>query len=195
MPRALPPLLFALAVVAHVGLMVWLGNPWPGGLKSDGNVYLELAQNLWFHGEYGSRVAVTYPPLYPMMIAPTFAIAGNTARFAAIYALHALWIAGASLLLWPMLRDALGGRRAWLVLAGAQLLGGATIACFHPQTETLFTALLIAATGLTYLAFKAPSPGRWFALGLACGLALATRRMALAMRGLMPATASSWSIS
>ncbi len=181
MPRAVPPLLFALAVIAHVGLMVWLGNPWPGGFKSDGNVYLELAQNLWLHGEYGSRVAVTYPPLYPMMIAPTTALPGHEARFAGIYALHALWLAAASLLLLPMLRDGFGRTRAWVLLAGAQLVGGATIACFHPQTEALFAALLVAATGLAYLAVKAPSPGRWFALGLVCGLAFATRRMALAL--------------
>jgi len=181
MNRALPPLLFALAVVAHVALMVWLGNPWPGGLKSDGNVYLELASNLWRHGEYGTRVSVTYPPLYPMLIAPTFAIASNTARFAVIYALHALWLAAGSLLLWPMLRDALGNRQAWFALAAAQLLGGATIAAFHPQTETLFAALLTAATGLVYLCWKRSTPWRWLALGLVCGLALSTRRMALAL--------------
>ena len=67
-------LLFVVAVVAHLVAVVTLGKAAPGGLRADVNVYLELASNLWEHGEYGTRVSVTYPPLFPMLVAPFFAI-------------------------------------------------------------------------------------------------------------------------
>ena len=181
MSRWLPPLLFLLAMSLRVVWVVVLGKPWPSGLRADCNVYLELAQNLWLTGTYGTRVSVTYPALYPMVIAPLFAMADNARRFYVIYALNGVMLGAASLALWPMLRDHLGRARAWYALAAAQLLAGTTIHAFHAQSESLFAALFTAAVGVTYMAYQRPSGLRWLAAGLLCGLAVSTRRMALVL--------------
>lgn len=181
MSRWLPLLLFLLAVSLRVVWVLVLGKPWPSGLRADENVYLELAQNLWLSGTYGTRVSVTYPALYPMVIAPLFAIADNARRFYVIYALHGVLLGAASLSLWPLLRDHVGRARAWYTLAAAQLLAGTTIHAFHAQSESLFAALFTAAVGVAYLAWKRPSVVRWLGLGLLCGLAVSTRRMALVL--------------
>ena len=175
------PTVFVAAVVVHAVLLVWLGNPWPGGRYADENVYQELASNLWFDGSYGTRVSVTYPPLYPAVIAPSFAIGSNVARYAAIRLLHALLLGLASLALLPAFRQALGRDRAWLGLAGLQLLGGVVHYGKTTQTEALFTALLVAVLGLAWSAWAKPSGPRWGAVGLLCGLALCTRRTALVL--------------
>jgi len=181
MSRWLPPLLFLLAVSLRVVWVLVLGKPWPSGLRADCNVYLELAQNLWLTGTYGTRVSVTYPALYPMVIAPLFGMADNVRRFYVIYALHGVMLGAASLTLWPMLREHLGRARAWYALAAAQLLAGTTIHAFHAQSESLFAALFTAAVGVAYMAYQRPSGLRWIALGLLCGLAVSTRRMALVL--------------
>jgi hypothetical protein len=181
MSRWLPLLLFLLAVSLRVVWVLVLGKPWPSGPRADENVYLELAQNLWLTGTYGTRVSVTYPALYPMLIAPLFAMADNARRFYVIYALHGVGLGVASLSLWPLLRDHLGRARAWYTLAAAQLLAGTTIHAFHAQSESLFAVLFTAAVGVAYLAWKRPSAVRWVALGLLCGLAVSTRRMALVL--------------
>ncbi len=181
MSRWLPLLLFLLAVSLRVAWVLVLGKPWPSGPRADENVYLELAQNLWLTGTYGTRVSVTYPALYPMLIAPLFAMADNARRFYVIYALHGVLLGAASLSLWPLLRDHLGRARAWYTLAAAQLLAGTTIHAFHAQSESLFAALFTAAVGVAYLAWKRPCAIRWVGLGLLCGLAVSTRRMALVL--------------
>ena len=181
MSRWLPLLLFLLAVSLRVVWVLVLGKPWPSGPRADENVYLELAQNLWLTGTYGTRVSVTYPALYPMLIAPLFAMADNARRFYVIYALHGIVLGAASVSLWPLLRDHLGRARAWYALAAAQLLAGTTIHAFHAQSESLFAALFTAAVGVAYLAWKRPTAVRWVGLGLLCGLAVSTRRMALVL--------------
>jgi len=179
MPSRLFPLLFLGAVLVRIGLLLKMGDPFPPGMRSDANVYLELALNLWRDGTYGTRVSITYPPVYPMLIAPTFALDANADRFTAIYVLHGLLLAGGALALFPTLRSVLGDRRAWLLLAAAQFLFGGTFHGYNPQTETLFAAQILVCFGLCGLAWRRPERvGPWVALGLVCGLAVATRRFA-----------------
>ena len=81
-----PVLLFVVAVLAHLGFALGVGQSAPAGRYQDVNVYLELAQNLWHEGFFGSRVNNRpYPPGYPMAIAPTFALGSNAARFVKIW--------------------------------------------------------------------------------------------------------------
>lgn len=173
--------IFLAAVAIHGLLLVQLGRPWPAGLRGDSNVYLELAMNLWRDHSWGTRVATDYPPLYPTLIAPAFAIAGNAARFAFIYFLHSIVLGAASLALVPALQRQLGARRAWLTVAALQFLGATMFHGYSTQTECLFAALIVAATGIAWQAWNRPSFGRWVLLGFLCGLAVCTRRTGLVL--------------
>ncbi|MEE2827729.1 MAG: hypothetical protein VX498_00955 [Myxococcota bacterium] len=165
----------------HCFLLVRLGRPWPGGPRADSNIYLELAMNLWRDHQFGSRVAIDYPPVYPMFIAPVFAVASNAARFACIYTLHGLVLGLASLTLFPALSASLGERRGWIVLSLIQFLGAVTFLGYSSQSEPLFAAILLAATGLAWLTWNRPSAARWLGLGFLCGLAVCTRRSGLVL--------------
>jgi len=177
-PR-LPPLIFAAAVLAHLVVLVRLGFDSPGGFSADTNVYLELAQGLWRDGTYGTAVAITYPPLYPMVLAPTFAVASNSAQFALIYSMHGLFLALGTLACLPMLVHHLGRERGWLALALVQFAGGATMHGYNAQTEPLFTALLVGSVGVAWSAWSRPRWWIWPLLGLLAGLAACTRKMGL----------------
>ena len=172
---------FLAAVTLHGLLSVKLGRPWPGGPRADANVYLELAMNLWRDGTFGTRVAIDYPPLYPLFIAPAFAIASNAARFAFIYFLHALLLGLCSLALVPPLQKQLGARRAWFCIAALQFLGATTFLGYSVQTEPLFASLIVAATGMVWQAWDRPSLRRWAVVGFICGLAVCTRRTGLVL--------------
>jgi len=165
-------------VVARVVLLVGYGGP-PRHPRLDVNNYLELALNLWRDGTYGSVVSTDYPPLYPFLVAPTFALSSNDLRFAIIYGAHALLLAGASLTLLPMLRSAMSERSAWLTLAAAQFLAGAGYHALWARSEALLMALFCAATGAVWWALDRPSSRRWFVVGVLCGLAVACRRTGL----------------
>lgn len=178
MSRRLGPVaLFVLGVALHVVLALVLREPAPGGLRADENVYLELASTLWREGTYGPKVSITYPPGYPMVAAPTFALASNAARFAVLRVGQALALAAASLLLLPMLRAALGRGRAWAALGALQLVAGAVFHGVFAQSEALYVVLLVAATGLVWTAWARDRAVAWLGLGLVAGLSVATRRM------------------
>ena len=173
--------LFVLAVLVHGWLLANLGRPFPGGNRADSNIYLELAMNLWRDHSFGTRVAIDYPPLYPMFIAPAFAIADNAQRFATIYFMHGMVLGLASLTLAPAMIRQFGARTGWLVLGALQFLGAATMLGYHVLSEPLFAAEIVAATGLAWLAWDKPSTLRWLALGAVCGLAVCTRRTGLVL--------------
>ncbi len=181
MHRLAPPLLFVFAVLLRSAFVAWVGQPYPKGLQADENVYLELAWNLWTHGEYGSRVSVSYPPLYPMFVAPLFALQGNALRFALLYAGQALVSGLATLLLLPMLRSVVSKDRAWGILTLVQLLAGVSYSARTAQSETLFGALFVATLGATWLCWEKLSLRRAILAGLFAGLAIATRRTALVL--------------
>lgn len=172
---------FLAAVTLHGVLLIKLGRPWPGGPRADANIYLELAMNLWRDGSFGTRVAIDYPPLYPLFIAPAFAIASNAARFAFIYFLHALLLGLCSLALVPPLQRQLGARRSWFCIAALQFLGATTFMGYSVQTEPLFSSLIVAATGMVWQAWDRPSLRRWAVVGFLCGLAVCTRRTGLVL--------------
>lgn len=174
------PLLFVLAVMAHAVFAVVLGQPAPAGRFQDVNVYLDLAQNLWRDGTYISLVNERpYPPGYPFLLAPTFAVDSNAARFALTYAMHALLLGAASLLLLPMLRDALGRRSAWMGLIALQAIAGSSFTLLHAQSEALYTPLLVALTGAIYLAWRDDRVSWGLLAGCLAGLALSTRRLGI----------------
>ena len=173
------PWVFVLALTARIAALVRLGLPSPPGYGSDVNVYLELALNLWREGWYGSHVSAVYPPLTPMFFAPFFAIPDNATRFAAMYAAHGLLLGVASLALLPMLVEHLGRRRAWLCLAAACWLPGANFHALNLQSETLFQALLVAACGALWSAYRSGRARAWFAVGVCAGAAVACRRRGL----------------
>jgi len=180
-PRA-ATLFFCFCVLLHALIAIVGGRPFPGGLQADGNVYLELAMNLWRDGEWGTRVSVNYPPLYPILLAPIFAVKSNALRFAVIYGAQCLLLALASLSLLPAFTEALGRRRAWLLLGGLQLLGGVTYYSWNSQTEAVFSCILVAATGLAWTAWRNPARVLpWLALGLVAGLGVTLRRTALVL--------------
>jgi len=176
-----PFAVFALCVAGHALLLLLLAYPFPQGKYADEHVYLEMADNLWHEHAYGSRVSGSYPPGYPMLIAPAFAIDRNAPRYTAIRVVHVGVFAAASLTLLPAFGHWFGRRRRWLLLGGLQLLGGVVHYGKTTQTEPLFTALLVAVLGLAWSAWHRPSAGRWVAVGAMCGLAVATRRTALVL--------------
>lgn len=179
--RHLPALIFVLVAVLRVALTVAAGAPYPKGPRSDENVYLELAWNLFSFGEYGSRVSVTYPPLYPMFVAPFFGIDSNTQRFAALYAAQAALGSLALLALLRPFSDLFGRPRAWIVLAVLQALSGSVTMARTAQSEPLFIVLLTLSVGVAYRLWQEPRFGPAFVLGLLTGLAITTRRTALVM--------------
>lgn len=172
--------IFVLAAALRTFLLARFGQPPPSHIL-DINNYLELALNLWRDGTYGSLISRDYPPLYSMLLAPTFAIDSNAARFATIYAGHGVLLGLASLSLFPMLRRGLGARGAWLALAAAQFLAGANYHALATRTEVLFTCLIAFCVASVYAAFEKPAAWRWGLTGLLCGLAIACRRMGLVM--------------
>ncbi|MBN96141.1 MAG: hypothetical protein CL928_19040 [Deltaproteobacteria bacterium] len=176
-----PPLVFVATVGLHCWFLTHLGRPSPGNTHADTNVYLELAQNLFRDGSYGTRVSVTYPPGYPMFLAPMFGIADNTARFSTIYMMHGVVMALCSLALLPLLRDSLGRTKGWLALALLQCLGALLYHGYVTQTEGLFLSLLMAAGGFAWMAWSRPGGRAWIGLGLFCGLAVCTKRTGLVL--------------
>ncbi len=172
------PLLFVMAVLAHAAFAVALGQASPAGRYQDVNVYLELAQTLWREHAYVSLVNERpYPPGYPLLLAPTFALGSNELRFAVIYGLHAVLLGLASLMLLPLLGDALGRARAWIALIALQGAAGASFTLLHAQSEALYTPLLVALTGAVYLAFRRDEVRFALLAGLLAGVTLSTRRL------------------
>jgi hypothetical protein len=150
----------------------------PAGTNQDVNVYLEQAMNLWRDGVFDTYVTTRqYPYGYPLVLAPTFALASNAARFVTTYSLHVLLFALASLTLLPMLRESLGRNSAWLAVCAAQFLFGATSFSLHLQSEALFTAVLVAVFGVCWWAFHRPSGRRFLLLGFLAGYCATTRRI------------------
>jgi len=174
------PSLFAAAVLAHIVLLEVLGPSSVLTPKLDANVYLELAQNLWREGRFVTGSGKVYPPGYPLLLSPLFAIESNGFRFALIYALHGLLLAGGAWTLRPLVRDLAGERLSWIAIASAQLLAGTTVHALHPRTETLFTALVMVSVALVYRLARAPDRRGALALGVVVGFMLATRRTGLA---------------
>jgi len=168
---------FAALVVLKLGALLMLGESGPVGRNSDVNVYLEMAWNSWSEGFPGSRVTGSYPPVYPLAIAPTFGLPTNALRFDAIYLLHGLWFALACGLWVPVLRERLGPVAGWTVAGAAQLGGAALLSGYNPQSEALYGPLLVALGGVLA---ATPTAGRWVAAGALAGLAVGTRRMGLA---------------
>lgn len=183
------------ASLLHVALLVRLGKPHPSGLRSDSNAYLELAWNLWHHGVYGSRVSVEYPPVVPMVYAPLMAIGDNTARFTALYAVHAAVFVAASLLLLRPLTATVGRARAWATLAVLQLGGSVIVHGYLAQSEGVFLAVLLGAAAAVYAVVERASAPRWFALGAAATLAVATRRIGLVVPAAAALTVGTWLVS
>ncbi len=177
------PVLFAAAVVGHIALLRALGPSAVVSPSLDANVYLELAQTLWREGRYETVLGKTYPPAYPMLIAPLFALDDNGLRFTLVYVLHGLLLAGGALALLPLARELAGERRAWLVLTASQLLAGVTVHAVHPRTETLFTALAMVAVALVHRLARRPGVEAAVMLGATLGLMVATRRTGLAFAG------------
>lgn len=172
--------LFAFAASVRTTLLAWTAWP-PGSPALDVNNYLELGLNLFRDGTYGSHVSRDYPPLYPMFIAPFFSIDDAQARLAAILGAHGVVLALGCLSLFPMLRSALGARRAWVALALVQFLAGTTYHAMATRSEVLFIALLCFATAAIWSAFERATAGRWLLVGLTCGLAISCRRLGLAL--------------
>jgi hypothetical protein len=108
-------------------------------------------------------------------------MASNESRFAAIFTIHGLLLGLATLSLFPMLRSAMGARRAWLSLVAAQFLAGAGFHALAARTECLFTALICFGIAATWWAFQRPGGLRWGVLGLVCGLAVGCRRTGMVM--------------
>jgi len=171
-------LLFAVSVLLHLGLVLSVSVLQPAGTNQDVNVYLEQAMNLWREGLFDTYVTTRqYPYGYPLVLAPTFALASNAARFVTTYSMHVLLFALASLTLLPMLRASLGRNSAWLAVSAAQFLFGATSFSLSAQSEALFNPLIVAVTGVCWWAFHKPSGRRFLLLGFLAAYCAATRRI------------------
>lgn len=181
MPPVPPWVFFVAALALRCTLVMWFGQPGPKGSNADENVYLELAWNLFTHGEYGTRVSITYPPLFPMFAAPTFAIESNTLRFATLYGAQALVAGLATLLALPGLSAIVGRGGAWGALAVLQLSSGVLYSARTAQSETLFSALFVASMGAIWSLWDRPTARRAVVAGLIIGLAITTRRTALVL--------------
>ncbi len=178
--RWLLPALFVLTAGLHVYLAVTLGQPRPTSPFQDVNVYSELAQNIWRDGVPLTRVAErTYPPGYPLVLAPTFSIEDNSLRYAVTYGLHSVLLSLSLLLLLPLLSEALSRKKAWLAITALQFVAGATFAQLHAQSEALFTPLIVATTGVAWLAWARPSARRFVLVGALAGYCLTTRRLGI----------------
>lgn len=145
--------------------------------RLDVNLYLESALHLWRDGTFGSQVALSYPPLTPLFFAPAFAIDDHQARLVVLGLMQVLVLALASLALLPLLTEALGRRRAWFALAGAQLLAGGTWHAIDARSESLFAALLLGVVGAVHAVATHPTPIRVAMLAAAVVLSISCRRI------------------
>ena len=124
-------------------------------------------------------VAINHPPGYPIFIAPPSqwprmprALASSTSYMRSFL----VSFAGIA----PAFQRQLV-QRSWIAVSALQFLGATTFLSYSTQTEPLFAALLVAATGMVWQAWDRPSFLRFTIVGFICGLALCTRRTALVL--------------
>ena len=175
----LAPGVFVLSLAAQCVTVAAIGRTYVLSGMQDASIYLEAAHNLWVEGQYVSHLSSLYPPGYSVLIAPTMALHDPARLFAAIYVVNTLVCGGAALMAWPMLRDAVGRRGAWIALALLIWLPSLWTHHLVPQSENLYSAGLLALTGTLYLAFRDERAWAWLLTGALLGLCFATRRFTL----------------
>ncbi len=188
MRRHLAPAAFVLSAGVQVALIWAVGRTYLPSHLQDANVYLEAAHNLWHQGRVHSYLSRVYPPAYSLCIAPATALSGRAAMFRAIDLVNVALAALSALALLPMLRDAMGRVRAWLVLAVLLWLPSLWLHHLVPQSENLYGAIALAVTGLVYTAARSGSLRAWLAVGALVGLAMATRRFGVVLAAAAVAT-------
>jgi 4-amino-4-deoxy-L-arabinose transferase-like glycosyltransferase len=119
------------------------------------------------------------PPLYPLMLGLTYRIAGHS--WTAARTLEALLGVILVLLLFLLARRLYGRRVALVVAALAALMPTLVVLNASLLSETLFLPLEIAALLAAVAWRQAPSQRLAVAAGLACGAAIMTRSIGIAL--------------
>ncbi|HEY6853906.1 MAG TPA: hypothetical protein VI139_06645 [Gemmatimonadales bacterium] len=183
---------WAAAAVALAGGVVTVNRLLVGVFYDDG-LYAGLALALARGAGYvhphlpGAPAAIHYPPLYPLVLAPLFAVLPfDTAALAAKILNLLLAATGAGLIAWHAVRAELLGPAAprWVapaVVAAAALAMPSLATQAVLFAEPLFVVLLVLAIAWTDLPPANWSPGRTALMaGAAAALALLTRSIGVA---------------
>ncbi|HEX2233568.1 MAG TPA: glycosyltransferase family 39 protein [Thermoleophilaceae bacterium] len=115
------------------------------------------------------------PPLYPLFLAPFYALFGDDGAEVARFSQAFLGVVVAALV--GLIASMLWGRRVGLIaLTGASLFPPFMYTGAAILSETLFLAVMLAAVAATVQARRSPRRVRWAAAaGVFCGLAALTR--------------------
>ncbi len=172
--RALGLILVA-GLAVRLGLWLWFAPLAPHIV--DEQEYNRLAHNLLAHGEFAyepGRPTSLRPPLYPLLVAGVYAVAGVD-NFQAVRLVQVLLSLATVWLVYRL------GREAFSERVG---LWAATLIAFYPTllgmnnlilTETLFTLLLTAACYAVVRYYRQEKVGYLALAGLLLGLAALTR--------------------
>ena len=171
-------------VVASVGarflLALWIPAPW---IFVDELKYSELAKSFGSTGHFAIREAAGrgVGPLYPIAIAPAYAIFDNLPHaYVLVKAINSVLMALAAVPTYLLARRLLA--KPWSLVAAALALAvPSMVYTGMVMTESLFYPLFLLASLGIVRALERPSAGRQLvALGV-IGLALATRAEAVAL--------------
>jgi 4-amino-4-deoxy-L-arabinose transferase-like glycosyltransferase len=172
------PLLLILLAGAGLRLSLWWAFRDAPVIIADERDYVALGRTLAETGEYafepGGPLTSLRPPLYPLMVAAVYNVAG-VGNLAAVRLVQVLLSLATAVILYRLGRFVLSPRGAlWLT----------AVFVFYPSflgynnlilTETLFTLLLVASVFCAVRALQMRSVGMAWAAGLLLGLAALTR--------------------
>jgi 4-amino-4-deoxy-L-arabinose transferase-like glycosyltransferase len=162
-----------------------LRTPISSDFTVDARAYVDIARALEEHGHfgYGVRKTAFRPPLYPVMLAAVFSVAGES--FLLVRLLQALLGALACAALYGLGRLLFGVRGGLLAGLALAVYPFALYFTGEMMTETLFLTLTVSSAYATVRVLRGGS-WRWaIAAGLLWGLATLCRPMAVGYVGVI----------
>ena len=190
------------AAITFVALILPLAFARPANLTSDESLYLAEAHALaGGHGlTYPSGEPVTHrAPLYPLVLAPAVAIAGDDGAYAVVKAIVVINVLLVALIAWRM-AGAIGGAAAGVTAGSSAYLNGLGTTLYLDPMQSMFMLLAVASLaeamrrprvawfaaagasiGLSFLVKEAAV--QWAPLGVIAWLALPALRTRIGARG------------
>ena len=155
-------------------------------------IYTDLARSLADSGSFsvgGARFSPwSFGPLYPVLIAPVFALAHDTTTaYAAVKIVDSVVVSLAAIPAYLLARRVLPGRRAALLFAAVALLVPALIYSTKVMTESLAYPVFLAVTVAMQRGLERPSGSRHLRVLALLGVAVLARAQ---MVVLLPAYAT-----
>ena len=177
--RRVPVAVYAIgAAIAFVALILPLLFAHPANLTSDESLYLAEAHAL-AHGHgltYPSGEPVTHrAPLYPLVLAPAVAIAGDDGAYAVVKAIVIINVLLVALIAWRM-AGAIGGAAAGVTAGGSAYLNGLGTTLYLDPMQSMFMLLAVASLAE---AMRRPRVAWFAAAGVSIGLSFLVKEAAV----------------